>query len=67
MNAIVKSWLYSTVTHDLVESVITHDLAESIITHDSNAHNAWVAIKEYFLGNQETRTLHLDAKFCFFA
>ncbi|XP_039803942.1 uncharacterized protein LOC120668056 [Panicum virgatum] len=54
MNAVVKSWLYST---------ISSNLAEAVIEHRATAHEAWLAIEGHFLGNQETRALHLDAKF----
>lgn len=47
MNATVKLWLYS---------IVTHDLAASIITKRSNARGAWLPI-------EETRAIHLDAKF----
>jgi hypothetical protein len=58
MNAVVKSWLYSTVTADL---------AEAVIEHRATAYEAWIAIEDHFIGNQETRALHLDAKFRTFA
>jgi hypothetical protein len=58
MNAVVKSWLYST---------ISSDLAEAVIDHRATAREAWLAIEGHFLGNQETRALHLDAKFRAFA
>eukprot|EP00267_Zea_mays_P038143 XP_008676400.1 uncharacterized protein LOC103652638 [Zea mays] len=58
MNAVVKSWLYSTVTADL---------ADAVIDHRATAYEAWIAIEDYFLGIQETRALHLDAKFRAFA
>lgn len=58
MNAVVKSWLYSTVTADL---------AEAVIEHRATTYEAWIAIEDHFIGNQETRALHLDAKFRTFA
>jgi len=58
MNAVVKSWLYST---------ISSDLAEAVIEHRATAREAWLAIEGHFIGNQETRALHLDAKFRAFA
>jgi hypothetical protein len=38
-----------------------------VIDHRATAHEAWIAIEGHFLGNQETRALHLDAKFRAFA
>jgi hypothetical protein len=58
MDAVVKSWLYSTVSADLADAVIDHRVS---------AREAWLAIEDHFLGNQETRALHLDAKFRVFA
>jgi hypothetical protein len=58
MDVVVKSWLYSTVSADL---------ADAVIDHRASAREAWLAIEDHFLGNQETRTLHLDAKFRVFA
>ena len=58
MDAVVKSWLYSTVSADL---------ADAVIDHRASAREAWLAIEDHFLGNQETRALHLDAKFRAFA
>jgi hypothetical protein len=58
MNVVVKSWLYST---------ITADLADAVIDHRATAYEAWITIEDHFIGNQETRALHLDAKFRTFA
>ena len=58
MNAVVKSWLYSTVTTDL---------SDAVIDHRATAYEAWIAIEDHFLGNKKTRALHLDAKFRAFA
>jgi hypothetical protein len=33
------------------------------MARDSTARDIWLALEEQFLGNQETRALHLDAKF----
>lgn len=54
MNAVVKSWLYGTVTSDL---------ADDVIEQRATAHEAWLAIEGNFLDNKETRALHLNAKF----
>jgi hypothetical protein len=54
MDCVVKSWISDT---------ISADLAEAVMAHDATAHDVWLALEEQFLGNQETRALHLDAKF----
>jgi hypothetical protein len=54
MDCVIKLWISST---------ISTDVAESILSQDSTAPPVWLALEEQFLGNQETRTLHIDAKF----
>jgi desulfoferrodoxin (superoxide reductase-like protein) len=48
----VLSWLHDTITVKVQD--IIHDQAD---TH----HQAWLAIKEQFLGNRDARALHLDS------
>jgi hypothetical protein len=54
MDYVIKSWIASTISTDLVKA---------IVFQDAIACNASLAFEDQFLGNQETRTLHLDAKF----
>jgi hypothetical protein len=54
MDCVVKSWIAGT---------ISDDLAESVLSRDATARAVWLALEDQFLGNQETRALHLDAKF----
>jgi hypothetical protein len=54
MDCVVKSWISGT---------ISADLAEAVMSRDATARGVWLALEEQFLGNQETRALHLDAKF----
>jgi hypothetical protein len=54
MDCVVKSWISGT---------ISADLAEAVMARDATARDVWLALEEQFLGNQETRALHLDAKF----
>jgi hypothetical protein len=54
MDCVIKSWISGT---------ISADLAEAVMARDSTARDIWLALEEQFLGNQETRTLHVDAKF----
>jgi hypothetical protein len=54
MDNIIKSWIYDTISPDLQD-----------ITQQRNhtAHDAWLALENHFLGNHETRALHIDATF----
>ncbi|XP_039788363.1 uncharacterized protein LOC120654781 [Panicum virgatum] len=54
MDCVVRSWLYGTLSNDLV-------LSKS--AHGSTARTTWLAIEAQFLGNKEVRALHLDARF----
>jgi hypothetical protein len=54
MDCVIKSWISGT---------ISADLAEAVMARDSTARDIWLALEEQFLGNQETRALHVDAKF----
>ncbi|KAL6624613.1 hypothetical protein ACP70R_031934 [Stipagrostis hirtigluma subsp. patula] len=54
MDAVVLSWIFGTVTTELMETVRVRG---------GTAPAARLAIEEQFLGNRETRTLHLDAEF----
>jgi hypothetical protein len=54
MDCVVKSWISGT---------ISADLAEAVMARDATARDVWLALEEQLLGNQETRALHLDAKF----
>jgi hypothetical protein len=54
MDCVVKSWISGT---------ISSDLAEAVMGRDATARDVWLALEDQFLGNQETRALHLDAKF----
>lgn len=52
MDCVVRSWL---------DGTIAPDLAEIVMGRGGSARAAWLAIEDQFLGNRETRTLHLDA------
>ena len=54
MDCVVRSWIYGTISNDLVET---------IMTPDASAHTVWAAVESQFLDNQETRALLLDAQF----
>jgi hypothetical protein len=54
MDCVVKSWISGT---------ISSDLAKAVMGRDATARDVWLALEDQFLGNQETRALHLDAKF----
>ena len=54
MGSVVLSWIFGT---------ITIELQDIVRKRGSTAHQAWLAIEEQFLGNRETRALHLDAVF----
>jgi hypothetical protein len=53
-NYVVKSWISDT---------ISTDLQEAVMSRDATARTVWLALEDQFLGNQETRAFHLDAKF----
>jgi hypothetical protein len=36
------------------------DLPDVTWQHGHNAHDAWLALENHFLGNRETRALHID-------
>jgi len=54
MDCVVKSWIAST---------ISPDLAEMVIDRAASARIVWCALEDQFLGNRETRALHLDVQF----
>jgi hypothetical protein len=54
MDCVVKSWIAGT---------ISTDLAETVMECDATARDDWLALKTQFLGNRETRALHLDYRF----
>jgi hypothetical protein len=47
-------------------NTITADLQEVIWKRGRPARHLWLALKNQFLGNRETCTLHLDTAFCNF-
>jgi hypothetical protein len=51
---LVLYWIFSTITGEL------QDIAKE---HDVDARQVWHSIKHQFIGNSETRVLHLDATF----
>lgn len=54
MDCVVLSWIYGTISAELMEIVRARG---------TTARLAWVGIEQQFLGNRETRALHLDAEF----
>ena len=54
MDCVVKSWIAGT---------ISTDLAEMVIDRVATARTVWCALEDQFLGNRETRALHLDVQF----
>lgn len=58
MDNVVLSWLYGT---------LTIELQDIVREREGIARQAWVALEDQFLGNQEARTLHLDASFRLFS
>jgi hypothetical protein len=54
MDNVIKLWIWGTNSPDL--QFITQQCSHM-------AHDAWLAIENHFLGNRETRTLHIDATF----
>ena len=57
MDAVVWSWLFGTLTAELMETVRVRE---------DTARVTWVRIEEQFRGNRETRALQLDAVFRLF-
>ncbi|XP_066366013.1 uncharacterized protein [Miscanthus floridulus] len=51
---VVLSWLYGTISADLVEIVMAPA---------TTACTVWLALEDQFVGNRETRALYLDAEF----
>eukprot|EP00267_Zea_mays_P035684 XP_008671988.1 uncharacterized protein LOC103649506 [Zea mays] len=54
MDCIVKSW---------ISGSISPDLAEMAMERGATARTTWLTLENQFLGNRETRALHLDAQF----
>jgi hypothetical protein len=54
MDSIIKSWIWG---------IISHDLQDITQQHGHTARDAWLALENHFLGNCETRALHIDATF----
>jgi hypothetical protein len=54
MDCVVKAWIIAT---------LTGDLAEIISAQGSTARHAWLAVQSQFLGNRETRSIHLETRF----
>ena len=60
MDCVVRSWLYGTLSGDLVDIVMARS------AQGTTARSTWLAIEAQFLGNSEARALHLDARFRMF-
>jgi hypothetical protein len=54
MDCVVKSWIVTTLTDELVEI---------ISAQGSTARHAWLAVESHFLGNREARSIHLETRF----
>lgn len=54
MDSVVVSWIFGTINIDL------QDIARE---HGISAHQTWLTLENQFIGNSETRALHLDAMF----
>jgi hypothetical protein len=54
MDTVVRSWLYNTISAELQD--VTHQ-------NGHTARDAWLALENQFIGNRETRVLHIDAVF----
>jgi hypothetical protein len=54
MDSVVKSWIWGTISPDLQD--ITRQRGHT-------ARDTWLALENHFLGNHETRTLHINATF----
>jgi hypothetical protein len=60
MDCTVLSWLYSTITPELLEVVMNREEGPP------TACIVWLGLDQQFIGNKETRALLLDAEFCTF-
>jgi hypothetical protein len=54
MDTVLLFWLHET---------ITVELQDIICDQADLGRQAWLALKEQFLGNRDARALHLDAQF----
>jgi uncharacterized membrane protein YgcG len=54
MDCTVKSWLFGTVSPDLIEAVSTDSPTSRTI---------WLGLEDQFIGNKETRAIIMDAEF----
>jgi hypothetical protein len=54
IDMVLKSWLYSTMLPELQD--VTRQ-------HDHTAYTVWLALKNCYIDNQETRAPHIDATF----
>jgi hypothetical protein len=57
METVVLSWIFGTITGELQDFTKEHGIT---------ALQVWRMIEHQFIGNSETRVLHLDATFCNF-
>jgi hypothetical protein len=57
MDCVVLSWLYSTITPELLEVVMNRE------DGPPTARVVWLGLEQQFIGNKETRALLLDAEF----
>ncbi|XP_062230138.1 uncharacterized protein LOC133927746 [Phragmites australis] len=57
MDCVVLSWLYGTITADLLEVVMNRE------DGPPTARIVWLGLEQQFIGNKETRALLLDAEF----
>jgi len=57
MDRTVLSWLYSTITRELLEVVMNRE------DGPPTARVVWLGLEQQFIGNKETRALLLDAEF----
>jgi len=53
MESTILTWLYGTVSARLLEDIMAFDTARA----------AWLFLEEQFLGEKESRALHLEAEF----
>jgi hypothetical protein len=54
MECIVRSWMYTSITPDLLSDVMTSG---------ASTRRIWLTIEDQFIGNKETHALILDAEF----
>uniref|UniRef100_A0A0A9AD70 Uncharacterized protein n=1 Tax=Arundo donax TaxID=35708 RepID=A0A0A9AD70_ARUDO len=54
MDFVILEWLYGIISSDLYDIVFSRT---TIVRH------VWLALEEQFIGNRESRALHLDAEF----